>query len=75
MKKLSLQDMAYKSELHSRFVAVSEDLGRELTDEEIYENALYYIETLPYSGYDKRFTDKAIRQMKNIICKYESKRR
>lgn len=71
MKKLSLQDMAYKSEMHSRFVAVAEDLGRELTDKEIYENATYYIEMLPYSGYDEAFIYKAMKQMKNIVHKYE----
>lgn len=71
MKKQTLQEMAYNSEMHSRFIAVSEDLGRELTDKEIYDNAIYFMQTIPYAGYDENYTNLVTIQMKGIIRKYK----
>lgn len=64
---MTLFDRALKTEMHSRFIARAEDLGRSLTDEEVKKEAAYYLETLPYSGYDSKWIKKTIRQMKRLL--------
>lgn len=67
MTKRTLYDRALDTEMYSRFVAVAEDKGRALTDEEVKESARYYLDTLPYSGYDRQFIRTAMRQMRQLI--------
>ena len=63
----SLRDRAMASELHSRFVAREEDLGRPLTDDEIKAEAKYQLEDLPYKGlFEGRELHKVKRQMKAL---------
>ena len=47
---MSLFQKALKTELCSRFVARADDLGRDLTDDEVRDEARYQLEDLPYKG-------------------------
>lgn len=60
-------ERALDSEMSSRFEAVADDKGRPLTDEEVVENAKYYLDMLPCSGYDRDFIRKAMAQMRRLI--------
>lgn len=64
---MTLFDRALKTEMHSRFIARAEDIGRNLTDEEVKKEATYYLETLPYSGYDSKWIRKTMRQMRALL--------
>ena len=67
MKK-SLRDRAFATELHSRFVAREDDLGRDLTDEEVKAEAQYQLETIPYSGnFEGSELRKVVRQLKALL--------
>ncbi len=64
---MTLYEKALKTDLHSRFVARAEELGRVLTDEEVKAEAQYQLEDLPYKGlYEGKELRRAIRQMKNL---------
>lgn len=69
MKRL-LFNRALNTELHSRFAARAEDLGRPLTDDEVRAEARYQLENLPYNV---RFEDdielyrKTERQLKALL--------
>jgi len=66
MAKRTLYDRALDTVMHSRFVAEAEDKGRALTDEEVKKSARYYLDTLPYSGYEREFIRTAMRQMRQL---------
>ena len=67
MKK-TLRDRAFKTLLHSRFVATEETNGHELTDEEVRTEARYLLETIPYGGiYEGAELAKAKRQLKGLL--------
>lgn len=64
---MTLFQKALKTNLHSRFIARAEDLGRNLTDEETVEEAKYLIETIPYGGiFEGEELRTALRQLKRI---------
>lgn len=65
--KKSLWQRALDTDLHSRFIARKEDLGRELTDEEIRNEAQYQLEDLPYKGYEPEEQRKMARQLKALL--------
>lgn len=66
--KQTLRDRAFRTILHSRFVAREEDLGHELTDEEVREEASYLLETIPYGGaYEGAELRKAKRQLNALL--------
>ena len=70
MKKTlrTLRERAFATELHSRFVAREEDLGRDLTDEEVKAEARYQLETIPYSGnFEGSELRKVVRQLKALL--------
>ena len=64
---MSLFQRALDTSLHSRFVARSEDLGRELSDEETRKEALYLLETIPYAGLEDVETKRAVRELKALL--------
>ena len=64
----SLRSRAFKTDLHSRFVAIEEDRGHRLTDDEVRQEARYLLETIPYSGsFEGKELKRAIAQMKRLI--------
>lgn len=66
--KLTLRDRAFRTELHSRFVAREDDLNRPLTDDEIKAEAQYLLETIPYGGsFEGAELRKAVRQLKALL--------
>ena len=66
MKK-SKYERALETEMSSRFEAVADDKGRPLTDEEVVDNAKYYLDMLPNSGYERAWIRKAMAQMRRLI--------
>ena len=66
-KRKTLFEKALNTNYYSRFIAVSEDLNRDLTDEEVKENAKYYLETIDYSGYDESWIKETKRQLKKLL--------
>ena len=48
--KYSLRYRAFQTAYHSRFVALEDDLGHRLTDDEVRDEAAYLLECLPYSN-------------------------
>lgn len=67
-KEGSLFDKACGTLLHSRFVARADDLNRDMTDEEVIEEAKYQLEDLPYKGWDDdKLVALAMRQMRALI--------
>lgn len=70
MAKKSLWDRALNTELHSRFAARADDLGRPLTDDEVRAEARYQLEDLPYKGLfedDRELYRKTERQLKALL--------
>ena len=70
MAKRSLFKRALNTELHSRFVARADDLGRPLTDDEVRAEARYQLQDLPYKGLfedDRELYHKAERQLKALL--------
>ena len=66
--KATLRYRAFRTLLHSRFVAREEELGHRLTDDEVRAEAQYQLEDLPYKGiYEGAELRKAIRQMKALL--------
>lgn len=66
--KQTLRDRALRTILQSRFVAREEDLGHELTDEEVMEEASYLLETISYGGvYEGAELRKAKRQLNALL--------
>ena len=64
---MTLFKKALRTDLHSRFIARAEDLGRGLTDDETADEARYLIETIPYGGmYEGNDLRRAMRQLKRI---------
>lgn len=66
---MSLFQRALGTSLHSRFVARSEDLGRELSDDETCKEAQYLLETIPYGGHEEEETKIAVRELKALLRK------
>lgn len=65
---MTLRDKALRTKLHSRFVAREEDLGHELTDDEVKSEATYLLDTIPYGEvFEGAELQKAIRQLKNLL--------
>lgn len=65
---MTLYEKALRTDLHSRFIAREEDLGRPLTDDEVRENAQYLIDTVPYGGtYEGKELTRVMRQMRNLL--------
>lgn len=66
--KQTLRYKAFRTLLHSRFVAREEDLGHRLTDDEVKKEAEYLLETIPYAGvFEGSELTKAKRQLKNLL--------
>ena len=66
--KQTLRYRAFRTLLHSRFVAREEDLNHRLTDDEVKAEAKYLLETIPYAGaFEGAELKKAIRQLKNLL--------
>ena len=57
--------------LESRMVARMETEGRELTDQETKEECEYLLETVDFSGYDKKYTSAIKRACRYILRKGE----
>lgn len=73
MKK-TLRQMAFESELSTRFAAREDDKNSNLTDFEIYDEAKYQLQDIPYKPWvddEPEIAEKAMKQMKAIIRKYE----
>lgn len=65
---MTLYERACKTLLCSRFVARADDLNRDLTDDEVREEAEYQLEDLPYKGiFEGKELQKAKRQMKALL--------
>ena len=65
---MTLYEKALNTELHSRFVARSDDLNRPLTDKETRQEAQYLIETIPYSGtYEGADLRRIMKQLKSLV--------
>ena len=70
MAKRSLFQRALNTELHSRFAARADDLGRPLTDDEVKAEAQYQLADLPYKGLfedEPKLYRLAVRQMKALL--------
>jgi len=68
MAKWTLRYRAFRTLLHSRFIAREEDLNHRLTDDEVREEAQYLLETIPYGGiFEGDELKKAMRQLKNLL--------
>lgn len=67
MARKTLYDRALGTVLHSRFVARADDLNRELTDEEVRDEAEYQLHDLPWKGLEPEEYRKAVRQMKALL--------
>lgn len=66
--KQSLRYRAFRTLLHSRFVAREEDIGHRLTDDEVRAEAKYLLETIPYGGIlEGAELTKAKRQLRNLL--------
>lgn len=66
--KQSLRTRAFRSMLHSRFVAYEETIGHELTDDDVRSEAEYLLETIPYSGaFEGKELTKARRQLRSLL--------
>ena len=67
---MTLFERAQKTILASRFIAIADDLDRDLTDEEVKKEAKYQLEDLPYKGmFEGKELQKAKRQMKSLLEK------
>lgn len=65
---MTLFEKALKTVLASRFVARADDLNRDLSDEEVIEEARHQLEDLPYKGiYEGSELRKAQNQMKALL--------
>lgn len=64
----TLFQKALNTELASRFIARADDLNRDLTDNEVKDEARYLLETIPYGGiFEGAELKKAIRQLKSLL--------
>ncbi len=65
---MKLYKRALRTLLASRFEARADDLNRELTDEEVREEARYQLEDIPYKGiFEGKDLQTAKRQMKALL--------
>ncbi len=65
---MTLYEKALATDLHSRFVARSEELGRVLTDDEVKAEAQYQLDDLPYKGlYEGKDLRRVTKQMERLI--------
>lgn len=65
---MGLYEKALGTLLASRFVARADDLGRDLTDEEVKKEAKYQLEDLPYKGiFEGKELQTAKRQMRALL--------
>lgn len=70
MKKKTLFDMACGTRMHYAFVARADDLNRDLTGEEVIEEAKYQLEDIPHKGWDDPVEEaQAMREMRMLIKK------
>ena len=64
----TLFQKALQTEMHSRFIARSDDLNRDLTDKEVISEAKYLIDTIPFSGsYEGKDLHRVIQQLKRLL--------
>ena len=70
-RKKTLYERTLNTEMHSRFVALAEDLGHPLSDNEVIEEASYQLEDLPYKGLfdDDPALYRKIRRQLNALLK------
>lgn len=53
--------------LESRMVARADDLNRDLTDEEVISECEYLLDTIEYSGYDRKYITSIKKACKYIL--------
>ncbi len=64
---MTLYEKALGTYMASRFVAIADDLGRDLTDAEVRKEAKYQLADIPFKGLEEDEERIAKREMRGLI--------